>query len=335
MRFWRNTSIANLQPGQVATLANGTLGYEWDEDVDNGYRPAGTINMSSTTENVPEKLVDPISWPGCGGLPSALCRACRGCFGTPGTATHSLTQYRAPSGALVFGAGTVQWSWGLDGTHDGGVTVPDVRMQQATVNLFADMGVQAGSLQTGLIQTTKSLDLTRATSDITSPSSGSTPQVGVPFTITGTAHDAGGGVVGGVEVSTDGGLTWRKATGRTNWSYTWTPTATGSVVLKSRATDDSGNIEIPSAGVSVTVSVTQTTPTGLVAAYSFNAGSGGTLSDNAGNNNGTISGATWTTSGMFNSNALSFDGVDDWVTIPDANSLDLTNGMTLEAWVRP
>ena len=26
-------------PGQTATLANGTLGYEWDEDVDNGFRP--------------------------------------------------------------------------------------------------------------------------------------------------------------------------------------------------------------------------------------------------------------------------------------------------------
>ena len=30
-----------------------------------------------------------------------------------------------------------------------------------------------------------------------------------------------------------------------------------------------------------------------------------------------------------------FDGVNDLVTVPDANSLDLTNGMTLEAWVRP
>ena len=42
----------------------------------------------------------------------------------PGTATHSLTLYRAPSGALVFGAGTVQWSWGLDGEHDRDTTAP-------------------------------------------------------------------------------------------------------------------------------------------------------------------------------------------------------------------
>ena len=69
----------------------------------------------------------------------------------PGTATHHLTLYRAPSGALVFGAGTVQWSWGLDGNHDRGSSTPDPRMQQATVNLLADMGAQPGTLQGGLV----------------------------------------------------------------------------------------------------------------------------------------------------------------------------------------
>ncbi|MGH8582248.1 MAG: LamG-like jellyroll fold domain-containing protein, partial [Gammaproteobacteria bacterium] len=33
--------------------------------------------------------------------------------------------------------------------------------------------------------------------------------------------------------------------------------------------------------------------------------------------------------------ALSFDGVNDWVTVNDAAALDLTNGMTLSAWVYP
>jgi hypothetical protein len=33
--------------------------------------------------------------------------------------------------------------------------------------------------------------------------------------------------------------------------------------------------------------------------------------------------------------ALSFDGLDDWVTVADAASLDLATGMTLEAWVNP
>ena len=49
MRFWRNTTIATLAAGATATLPTGTLGYEWDEDIDNGHRPAGSFRMSTTT----------------------------------------------------------------------------------------------------------------------------------------------------------------------------------------------------------------------------------------------------------------------------------------------
>ena len=49
---------------------------------------------------------------------------------------------------------------------------------------------------------------------------------------------------------------------------------------------------------------------------------------------GAIAGATWTAAGRFGG-ALAFDGVNDWVTIADAAALDLTTGMTLEAWVYP
>src|SRR4029453_6772185 len=54
----------------------------------------------------------------------------------------------------------------------------------------------------------------------------------------------------------------------------------------------------------------------------------------AAGNTGSVSGATWNAAGRYGK-ALSFDGVNDWMTTPDANSLDLTNAMTLEAWVRP
>ena len=52
LRFWRNTRVANLTSGQSTTLdpGVGTLGYEWDVDADNGFRPAGLIDMSSTTD---------------------------------------------------------------------------------------------------------------------------------------------------------------------------------------------------------------------------------------------------------------------------------------------
>ncbi len=235
MRFWRNTSIATLAAGATATLPTGTLGAEWDEDLDNGFRPPGLVRLSSTTVNVPQRLLD------------------YGANYGSGTATHHLTLYKHSSGALVFGSGTYQWSWGLDSKHDNGSAAPDVRMQQATVNLFADMGVQPANLQAGLVLATASTDTTAPTSTIGSPTAGTTVQTGSTVTISGTASDTGGGVVGGVEVSIDGGTTWHPANGRASWNYTWTPSTTGSVTIKSRAADDSGNIETPGAGVTIAV----------------------------------------------------------------------------------
>src|SRR5439155_14306947 len=100
-----------------------------------------------------------------------------------------------------------------------------------------------------------SLDRYAPTSTITSPASGFTATSGAAATITGTASDtnaAVSGKVGGVEVSVDGGSTWHPAQGRENWSYTWTPGPAGPTVIKSRAVDDSGNLEDPATSASVT-----------------------------------------------------------------------------------
>jgi Concanavalin A-like lectin/glucanases superfamily len=78
-----------------------------------------------------------------------------------------------------------------------------------------------------------------------------------------------------------------------------------------------------------------TTVVGLVAAYNFDEGTGTTVTDVSGlGNTGTINGASWTSQGKFG-NALNFDGISNWVTVNDADSLDLTSGMTLEAWIYP
>ncbi|MEX1254773.1 MAG: DUF4082 domain-containing protein [Dehalococcoidia bacterium] len=235
LRFWRNTDIANLPPNATSTLTPGALGHEWDEDLDNGFRPAGLMRLSETTLHLGSHLLDYGDTYGAG------------------DATHSLTLYRHASGALVFGAGTVQWSWGLDGTHDRGPSTPDSRMQQATVNLFADMGVQPGSLQGGLVAASASTDVSPPTAAITWPANGAVIESAGPVTITGTAADAGGGIVAGVEVSLDGGNTWHPAEGREGWSYTWAPTIIGQVTLMTRAVDDSGNVGAPSAGLTVQV----------------------------------------------------------------------------------
>ena len=118
------------------------------------------------------------------------------------------------------------------------------------VNLLADMGIQPGTLQSGLVATTASTDATAPTSTINALASFSAGSV---VTISGTASDFGGGVIGGVEVSTDGGANWYTATGDENWTYTWSPQVAGTYTIKSRAVDDSINLETPSAGRTVVV----------------------------------------------------------------------------------
>jgi fibronectin type 3 domain-containing protein len=74
---------------------------------------------------------------------------------------------------------------------------------------------------------------------------------------------------------------------------------------------------------------------GLVAAYGFEEASGTAVLDGSGNaNTGTLAGPTRSASGRFGA-ALSFDGVNDVVNVPDATSLDATTALTLEAWVNP
>ena len=229
LRFWRNTGIDTLADGQTATLPAGILGFEWDETPDNGFQPPGQIRMSTTTMGVNRYSI------------------LYGQSVAPGVATHHLSLYRHSSGALVFGAGTTQWSWGLDATHDRAGTPVDSRVKQATVNLFADMGVQPATLQSGLVTATQSTDFTPPTSVITAPVGG-VVSTGAPVTIIGTATDAGGGKVGGVEFSLDGGATWHPASGTTSWSAKWMPSGPGLVTIKTRAVDDSGRLETPGPG---------------------------------------------------------------------------------------
>ena len=73
-----------------------------------------------------------------------------------------------------------------------------------------------------------------------------------------------------------------------------------------------------------------------MAAYSFNEGNGTTVQDASGNgNNGTLQGgSSWTTSGKYG-NAISFNGTNAYVNVPNSSSVQLTTAMTLEAWVNP
>ncbi|ANL37736.1 oxidoreductase domain-containing protein (plasmid) [Rhizobium phaseoli] len=237
LRFWRNTDVSQTKEGDTYNLVQNLLGYEWDSDVENGFRPDGLVNLSLSSISVDTYLRD------------------YGATIGSAVATHSLTMYRAASGALVFGAGTVFWSWGLSDNHQGPTTSTDRNVQQAMVNMFADMGIQPTTLDASLILATQSTDTLKPTSSVTSPIVGASFLEGQHVTITGTAQDFGGGIVAGVEISTDGGQHWFKATGRENWSYNWVVQASGTYTIMSRAVDDSVNMETPSVGKQVTVTL--------------------------------------------------------------------------------
>ncbi len=111
-------------------------------------------------------------------------------------------------------------------------------------------------------------------------------------------------------------------------------TSEASLGHRIRAVDGVGNLSTSYSDVASTMA--QAATSGLVAAYAFNEGVGTTVADASGNNNIGIllNGPTWTMAGKYG-NALAFDGVNDLVLISSSASLNLSTGMTLEAWVYP
>lgn len=75
----------------------------------------------------------------------------------------------------------------------------------------------------------------------------------------------------------------------------------------------------------------------IVGEWHFNSGSGTIAIDSSGHeNNGTLyNKPQWTTDKINGSYALSFDGIDDYVLVSDSDSLDLTNNISIEAWIKP
>ncbi|USX55954.1 DUF4082 domain-containing protein [Lentzea sp. HUAS12] len=336
MRFWRDTPLATATT--TTTLPVGTLGYEWNVDPDNNYRPPGAVPLSETTVTVDDGqlLLD------------------NGHFYGGGPATHKMVLYRdQTSRALVWGAGTVQWSWGLDGDHlypyGAPTTTPTSQaMQQATVNVLADMNVQPQNLRSPLTLATRSTDTTGPVVTVTNPAANSTVPAGTQHTISGTAVDSGGGKVGAVEISLDGGTTWRRANGTSTWTYPWTPANLGPASIKVRASDDNANL-----GATTTVNLTvgaqqcpctvfgnQTPSTvdsgdtsaielGMKIKTSVNANVTGVRFYKSSANTGTHTGSLWNSSGQrLATGTFSGESASGWQTLNFAQPVGIRAGQT-------
>ena len=119
----------------------------------------------------------------------------------------------------------------------------------------------------------------------------------------------------------------------TGTTYSDNDRPAGTYYYRVVAVDTDGNVGQDSSAVGATIGLPPSA--GLVAAYGFEETSGSSATDGSGNGRiGTISGATRSASGKFG-RTLSFDGVNDLVSVADADALDFSRNMTLEAWVNP
>jgi hypothetical protein len=125
--IYRNTGLQGMAPGTYVDIGQHLVGWEWDAVADNGHSPSGLVTL--TASPVYGELLA-----SSGGERFALA-----------TATANASRYVAPSGAIVFAAGTIQWAWGLAQVE------PDRRIQQITYNLLSDMGVQPATPADSLI----------------------------------------------------------------------------------------------------------------------------------------------------------------------------------------
>jgi uncharacterized protein (TIGR03437 family) len=179
-------------------------------------------------------------------------------------------------------------------------------------------------------------DTTPPAVSISAPANGTT--VSGTVTLTAAASDAVG--VAGVQFFVNNSPVGSEDT-TSPYSVSWNSANVadgGPYTITARARDAAGN-QSTSAGIQVSVSNTapqpSPSPSGLVAQYRFDEGSGTVAVDSSGNgNHGTISNGAWRSAGRYGS-ALWFNGSTSRVNIPDAPSLDLTTGMTFEAWIRP
>ncbi len=176
---------------------------------------------------------------------------------------------------------------------------------------------------------TSQSDTIPPTVSVTSPTAGATVSGTVAVAATATDNVA----VASVQFVLDG-ANYGSALTAAPYSFSWNSAtvSSGTHTWASVATDTSGN-SATSATVSFTVS--NSSLPGLVASYSLDEGTGTAVNDSSTNkNNGTLSNATWA-AGYFG-NALKFTGASNsLVSVNDSPGLDLTTGLTLEAWVNP
>jgi N,N-dimethylformamidase beta subunit-like, C-terminal/Abnormal spindle-like microcephaly-assoc'd, ASPM-SPD-2-Hydin/Cep192 domain 4 len=209
----------------------GLLGYEVDSLYSNGLTPPGTVTLAASPYTV------------TGSNP-------------PVNGISDMTIYTAPSGAIVFATGSIQFAWGLDGYSLSPSSLVSAGAQQMTRNLLAAFvsgqplaSPSPGSLGFG----NQSVETTSATKPVTLTNTGS-----VTLNITNIAasgdfaqtNNCGSSVAGGASCTI---------------SVTFTPTATGArsgaLTIMDDALNSPQQVSLTGTGIAPAVSFSPTSLT--------------------------------------------------------------------------
>jgi PKD repeat protein len=128
-RLWRNTGISQ---NSTTNIGSGEVNWEWDTIPTQAqylsHEPSGVKRLYAT--NV--QAANDNSWI----QDEGRLRNTQPPPGQPGTIGGAT--YTAPSGAMVFASGAMEWSYGLS-------SEVDPRIEQVTYNVLSDMGNQPGT----------------------------------------------------------------------------------------------------------------------------------------------------------------------------------------------
>ncbi len=237
-RVWRNTGISE---NSSTDIGQRIVNWEWDAVPTQpqylAQQPANVVKLSATAITGGNET----SWLQDEGR-------IRNTVPPPGQPnTVNAVKYQAPSGALVFASGTMLWAHGLSNE-------PDPRIEQATYNVFSDMGVQPVTPDAELTLDPGGSNHAPNASFTATPNPTKTATT---VTFNGAASSDPDGTIAKYEWDLDGNGSYETDTG-SNASTTHSYASEGEYPVRLRVTDNGGATDF---AVKTVVAINNQAPT--------------------------------------------------------------------------
>jgi PKD repeat protein len=220
-RIWRN---AGIPANSTSKIGSRIVNWEWDAVPTQpqylAHQPANVVKLSSTPIEGGSELSNWL-------LDEGRARGPEPPPGQPNTV--NAVKYKAASGALVFATGTMLWSHGLSNEPQGPI-------EQATYNIFSDMGVQPATPEEELVLDPGGSNQAPNASFTATPNPTKTSTT---VTFNGSASSDPNGTIAKYEWDLDGDGTYETNTGSKS-SATHSYPLEGEYPVRLKVTDNGG-----------------------------------------------------------------------------------------------